>query len=73
MTDSFTNTQRRKLTVDWAKDKGPIDMRYHSMGIGGVHSMPAPKPIVDSMAALKPRMIRIFLQEFFYIYPDHGV
>jgi len=73
MIDRFTNTQRRRLTVDWANDKGPIDMRYHSMGIGGVHSMPAPQPVVDSVAALKPSFIRIFLQEFFYIYPDHGV
>ena len=73
MIDSFTNTQRRELKVDWAKDKGPIDMRYHSMGIGGVHSMPAPQLVVDSVAALKPSFIRIFLQEFFYIYPDHGV
>jgi len=73
MTDRFTDMLRHKLTIDWSKDSGPIDLRNHSTGIGGVHSMPAPKPIVDAIAKLKPRMIRIFLQEFFYIYPDHGV
>jgi len=64
---------RRRLTVDWAKELGSIDLRNHSAGIGGVHSMPPPAPVVEAMAAIKPRMIRIFLQEFFYIYPDHGV
>jgi len=73
MLDKFTAMQRRKLTVDWAKDMGALDMRYHSMGIGGVHSMPAPAPIVKKTAALKPRLIRIFLQEFFYVYPGNGV
>ena len=73
MTDRFTNMLRRKLTVDWLKQIGPVDMRYHSHGIGGVHSMPAPKSIIEATAALKPRIIRIFLQEFLYPYPDHGV
>jgi hypothetical protein len=36
------------------------------LGIGGVHPMPAPKPVVEGVAALKPKLIRIFLQEFFY-------
>jgi len=73
MTDRFTTMLRRKLTVDRAKETGPLDMRNHSVGIGGVHSMPAPQLVVEGTAALQPRMIRIFLQEFFYIYPDHGV
>jgi len=64
---------RRVLNVDWAKDAGPLDMRYHSMGIGGISSLPPSAKIVDKMALLKPRFIRIFLQEYFYIYPKHGV
>jgi len=73
MTDRFTTMLRRRLHINWEKDKGPLDMRYHSAGIGGIHSMPPPKPVVEGMALLKPRLIRIFLQEFFYIYPEHGV
>lgn len=64
---------RRKLTVDWANTQGELDLRYHSLGIGGIHSMPAPAPVVEKTAALKPRSIRIFLQEFFYVYPAPGV
>jgi len=73
MTDRFTSMYRRKLDVDWAKEVGPIDMRYHTVGIGGVHSAPPPVAAAEGMAALKPGLIRIFLQEFFYIYPEHGV
>ena len=64
---------RRNLMVDWAKDEGELDLRYHSLGIGGIHSMPAPAPVVEKTALLKPRSIRIFLQEFFYVYPAPGV
>ena len=73
MTDRFTDMLRQKLTVKWGEEIGPLDMRNHSTGIGGVHSMPAPKNVIEPIAALKPRLIRIFLQEFFFIYPDHGV
>ncbi|MCL2461239.1 MAG: hypothetical protein FWF44_01115 [Defluviitaleaceae bacterium] len=73
MTDRFTDMLRRKLAVGWGQDKGPLDLRNHSAGIGGVQSAPAPQAVVEATAALKPRLIRIFLQEFFFIYPDHGV
>ena len=73
MLTKFTNMMHRKLTVDWSKDMGELDLRSHSLGIGGINSMPPPKAVVEATAALKPRMVRIFLQEFFFIYPDHGV
>ena len=64
---------RRRLTVDWAQKQGELDLRYHSLGIGGIHSMPAPSAVVQKTALLKPRSVRIFLQEFFYVYPAPGV
>jgi len=73
MNDQFTNMLKRKLTVDWAQASEPLDLRYHSLGIGGINSMPPPKNIVDGAAKLKPSMVRIFLQEYFFFYPDHGV
>jgi hypothetical protein len=73
MIDSFTDMLRRKVTVDWGKELGRLDMRCHAAGIGGIHSMPPPKPAADAMARLKPRLVRIFLQEFFYIYSGNAV
>lgn len=64
---------RRNLTVNWEKREGELDLRYHSLGIGGINSMPAPACVVEKTALLKPRSVRIFLQEFFYVYPEPGV
>ena len=72
MTDRYSDLLRQKLTVKWGEDKGPIDMSSHSMGIGGIHPTPPSKAIVEATAALKPQMIRIFIQEFFYIYKGNG-
>ena len=73
MNNKYNGMPRRTITADWSGALGAVDMRGHSFGIGGVHSMPAPKSVVNAAAALKPALIRIFLQEFFNIYPDHGV
>jgi len=73
MIDRFTDLPRRSLTVDFAKGEGALDFRKHSFGLGGLMSAPAPRKIVKRVSKLKPRMIRIFLQEYFYLYPNHGV
>jgi len=73
MTDRFTSMLRRNLKANWNTDLGPLDLRNHSIGIGGVHSGPMPAKVIEATAALKPRLIRIFLQEFFYIYPGRGI
>ena len=68
MLDRFTTMQKRSLSTDWSRDLGALDLRNHALGIGGVHSAPPPAGIVAQTAALKPRMVRVFLQEFFYVY-----
>jgi len=35
--------------------------------------MPPPPPVVEEIKKLKPPMVRIFLQEFFFIYKGNGV
>ena len=72
MIDRFTNMIRHEVKLDFAKDQGKLDLSYHSTGIGGVHPMAMPKPVVEGMKLLKPKLIRIFLQEFFFIYKDDG-
>ena len=73
MTDKFTDMLTRKLTVDWSKCEGPLDLRYHSIGIGGINPMPPTPDIIETIKKLKPPMVRIFLQEFFFIYKGNGV
>jgi xylan 1,4-beta-xylosidase len=60
------------VTVDLAADEGPLELWRHGIGHGGVNPLPLPDRVVRGTAQLKPRLIRIFIQEFFQVYPEHG-
>jgi xylan 1,4-beta-xylosidase len=60
------------IDVDTQAVLGPLEVWRHSVGHGGINSLPLPDRVVAGAAKLGPRLIRIFLQEFFSIYPDHG-
>jgi hypothetical protein len=60
------------VAVDLATDDGPLELWRHSLGHGGINPLPLPDRVVQGAAKLKPRLIRIFIQEFFQIYPEHG-
>jgi xylan 1,4-beta-xylosidase len=52
--------------------EGPLELWRHSIGHGGINPLPLPDRVVQGAAKLHPRLIRIFIQEFFRIYPEHG-
>ena len=52
--------------------RGPLELWRHSIGHGGINPLPLPDRVVQGAAKLHPRLIRIFIQEFFRIYPQHG-
>jgi xylan 1,4-beta-xylosidase len=52
--------------------QGPLEAWRHALGHGGINAVPLPETVVEGVTKLKPRLIRIFLQEFFFIYPEHG-
>ena len=70
MQNYFSNKVKKQLNVNWNEQVGSVDMRCHSQGIGGVHSMPPTEAIIKKTAELKPQLIRIFLQEFFFVYKN---
>ncbi len=59
------------LEVDTRADEGPLELWRHGVGHGGVNSEPLPEQVVAGAAKLQPRLIRIFIQEFFQVYPEH--
>jgi hypothetical protein len=61
-----------EVAVDLAVDEGPLELWRHSLGHGGINPLPLPDRVVRGTARLKPRLIRIFIQEFFQVYPEHG-
>jgi len=60
------------LSIDAKSDQGPLELWRHTLGHGGVNSNPLSPRVIEGSKALHPRLIRIFIQEFFNIYPDHG-
>jgi hypothetical protein len=60
------------LDVDVRADEGPLELWRHGVGHGGVNSDPLPGRVVAGAAKLRPRLVRIFIQEFFRVYPEHG-
>ncbi len=60
------------VAVDLAADEGPLELWRHSLGHGGINPLPLPDRVVRGTARLKPRLIRVFIQEFFQVYPERG-
>ncbi len=60
------------LSVDAGSDAGPLELWRHTLGHGGINTNPLSPRVIDGAKSLHPRLIRIFIQEFFNIYPDHG-
>ncbi len=62
-----------EVTVSRDQVSGPFEWWRLSIGHGGVNSLPLPEKVIRGVRKLSPKLIRIFIQEFFYIYPAHGV
>ena len=60
------------VDVDAAREAGPLDAWRHSLGYGGIDPAPLPPTVVEGVRRLQPRLLRIFIQEFFSIYRGHG-
>ncbi|MDA1191111.1 MAG: hypothetical protein O3A46_05425 [Candidatus Poribacteria bacterium] len=61
-----------RITVDAGAVQGPLETWRHALGHGGINALPLPERVVEGTRKLRPRWIRIFLQEFFNIYPERG-
>jgi hypothetical protein len=59
------------VTINCGIKKGEFEGWRHTIGHGGVNRYPLPVKIQRGLAALKPRLVRTFIQEYFNVYPDH--
>src|SRR4051812_31516165 len=60
------------ISVDVKAEQGSLELWHHTLGQGGINSSPLPPRVIEGAKKLQPRLIRIFIQEFFDIYPDHN-
>lgn len=64
---------RREFTVEPREAVGSLETWRHSVGVGGVNSDPLPYAVVEQIRSLRPRLVRIFIQEFFGLKPPPEV
>jgi xylan 1,4-beta-xylosidase len=57
------------LTVDFGRPDGRWDMPALALGQGGLQSDPMIQPHIKELKQLRPRTIRLFLDEYYRIYP----
>lgn len=60
------------LTVDTSHPIGSIDLTRYALGQGGLSDQPMFDSEVDQVQQLHPQTIRLFVQEYFNLYPAHG-
>ncbi len=61
-----------EVTADFRERLGPIEMDRMALGQGGLSEEPMWDSRIEEIRALRPRMIRLFIQEYFDLLPERG-
>ncbi|MGA2632666.1 MAG: hypothetical protein ABSF16_00365 [Terracidiphilus sp.] len=69
---STAQTRTSTLTLDFAKNLGPVQMDHISLGQGGLSPDPMWDNRIAEVRALHPHLIRLFVQEYFDLLPANG-
>jgi hypothetical protein len=70
---NFDRLERNRVQIDLARDAGPLELWRQGFGRGGINALPLSRRLIGGMRKLRPRLMRTFIQEFFDVYPEHGV
>jgi len=73
MTIDYTKLPRTIVNVDTQVVTGRFEAWRNTIGHGAVNSLPLPEKVIQGTSKLRPRLMRVFLQEYFNIYPNHGI
>lgn len=60
------------LVVDTLHPTGKIDLTRYALCQGGFSYHPMIDGVIPQIAQLRPQTIRLFVQEYFNLYPDHN-
>ncbi len=69
---ALTQAQTAKITLDFAQRLGPLNIDQMALGQGGLAAEPMWDDRVTEIRALRPRVIRLFVQEYFDLLPERG-
>jgi len=71
-TTGLSQNRTVPLRLNLSDTAGPIEMDRFALGQGGLSQDPMWADRVAEVRDLHPRMIRLFVQEYFDLLPDHG-
>ncbi len=71
-TVACAQTRTATLTLEFNKNLGPMEMNHISLGQGGLSPYPMWDDRIAEIRALHPRLIRLFIQEYFDLLPASG-
>jgi xylan 1,4-beta-xylosidase len=60
------------ITIDVQKALGPMEISRFALGQGGLSDDPIWPARIPEIRSLNPRLIRLFVQEYFDVYPQKG-
>jgi hypothetical protein len=61
-----------QITIDTQKEIGAMEIDRFSLGQGGLSEKPMWRDRIPEVRSLSPRFIRLFIQEYFDVYPKKG-
>ena len=61
-----------RIAIDTQKELGPMEIDRFGLGQGGLSDVPMWQDRVPEIRSLNPRLIRLFIQEYFDVYPRRG-
>src|SRR6266496_2024899 len=64
--------QVAQVRVSFTNRLGPLDIHKMALGQGGLSEEPMWDNRIAEIRALKPDVIRLFIQEYFDLLPEHG-
>ncbi len=74
LANSLAWAQSREATVrvNFGERLGPLEIERMSLGQGGISAEPMWADRISEVRALRPRLIRLFIQEYFDLLPASG-
>ena len=66
---ALTQGRNISITIDAEKGVGPMEISRFALGQGGLSEDPIWHDRIPEIRSLNPRLIRLFLQEYFDVYP----
>ncbi len=73
MHQKYDQTPRTYVKVRADESAGSLSFDRQMIGIGGASHLPVPETVQEQVRSLSHRMVRVFIQEYFFAYPEHGV